>query len=504
MRNHFCRFLFLSQSTRGALGLCFLLWVATSALAGGVFQGDGIKIGEVTSEAAIIWTRLTATPEAKWDGAAFLPPQLPPGEDPADGNFAGSTQIPAGLGLSDMAGALPGAAGEVRVTLVPEGTEGKAEGRSSDWLPVDGDRDFTRQIPFTGLEPGTRYAVQVESRDASGAAGSVEEGTFHTAPARDVRGAVSFVVVTCGDFPRRDDPAQGHRIYASMRALKPDFFVHTGDIEYFDKPDPWANSPQLARFKWNRIFALPLQRAFHREVASFFMYDDHDILRNDCWPGQTFGTLTFDEGVEIFHEQTPSGPLPYRTIRQGKDLQIWLVEGRVARSANTDPDGPAKTIWGEAQKEWFRKTVAASDATFKVVLTPTPIVGPDRGSKKDNLSNEGFRTEGDELRRFIGAQPGMIVVTGDRHWQYASLDPVSGTREFGCGPSSDVHAGGYSPRPGDEQTQKFFRLKGGFLSVVAEPKGEAEPVLRVRHHNVAGGVEHESLIEAPAVAAASR
>ena len=53
--------------------------------------------------------------------------------------------------------------------------------------------------------------------------------------------------------------------------------------------------------------ALPFQRAFHREVASFFMYDDHDILRNDCWPGQTYGTLTFDQGVGIFHEQTPSG-----------------------------------------------------------------------------------------------------------------------------------------------------------------------------------------------------
>ena len=501
MRNQRRYFLLLSQNLPLTLGVFVVLWMATLAMAGGVFQGDGIKIGEVASDTAIIWTRLTATAEAKWDGAAFLPPQLPPGEDPNDGNFDGSTQIPTGLVLSDMAGALPGAAGEVRVTLVPEG---KAEGKSSDWLPVDVTRDFTRQIPFTGLKPGTRYGVKVESRDASGAPGSVEKGTFHTAPARDTQGAVSFVVVTCGDFPRRDDSAKGHRIYESMLALKPDFFVHTGDIENFDKPEPWANSPQLARFKWNRIFALPLQRAFHREVASFFMYDDHDILRNDCWPGQTFGTLTFAEGVQIFHEQTPSGPLPYRTVRYGKDLQIWLVEGRVARSANTDPDGPAKTIWGEAQKEWFRKTVAASDATFKVVLTPTPIVGPDRGSKKDNLSNEGFRTEGDELRRFIGAQPGMIVVTGDRHWQYASIDPVSGTREFGCGPSSDVHAGGYSPRPGDEQTQKFFRLKGGFLSVVAEPKGEAEPVLRVRHHNVAGGVEHESLIEAPAVAAASR
>jgi alkaline phosphatase D len=226
-------------------------------------------------------------------------------------------------------------------------------------------------------------------------------------------------------------------------------------------------------------------------VAAFFSYDDHDILRNDCWPGQKFGELTFDVGVGIFHEQTPSGPLPYRTIRQGRDLQIWITEGRVARSANTDPDGPNKTILGAAQKAWLFRTVRESDATFKVLLSPTPIVGPDRGNKRDNHANTGFRTEGDELRRFIGAQPNMIVICGDRHWQYRSVDPVSGTREFGCGPSSDVHAGGYTPQPGDEAVQKFFRLKGGFLTVAVE-RVSGGPVMNVRHHDVAGAVVNET------------
>lgn len=479
---------------RGLWLACLGVLVAGEVMAAGVFQGNGIKIGEVSADTAVVWTRLTVTPEANWSGAAFLEPELPPGEETEDGNFDWRLQLPAGRSLRDMAGALEAAVGEVRVTLVPEGG---TESRSTDWLPVDPQRDCTRQVPFTGLLPGTAYRVTVESRDAAGVAGAVEEGSFRTALAPEARGPVSFVAVTCGDYPRRDDPANGHRIYQSMLALNPDFFVHTGDIEYFDKPDPWANSPQLARFKWNRIFALPLQRAFHRKVASYFEYDDHDILRNDCWPGQAFGTLTFDEGVRIFHEQTPSGPVPYRTFRHGRDLQIWLVEGRVARSANTDPDGPNKTIWGAAQKAWFRETVAASDATFKVVLTPTPIVGPDRGAKKDNLSNEAYRTEGDELRRFIGAQPGMIVITGDRHWQYASVDPVSGTREFSCGPSSDVHAGGYSPKPGDEEVQKFFRLHGGFLAVAVDLPAEGDPVLRVQHHAVSGEMVHETLIPAP-------
>jgi alkaline phosphatase D len=303
--------------------------------------------------------------------------------------------------------------------------------------------------------------------------------------------------VTCGDYPRRDDPQNGHRIYASMLKHAPDFLVHAGDVEYFDKPDPIANAPELARFKFNRLFALPFQRAFHQRVAAYFLCDDHDTLRNDSWPGQTFGALTFAEGSRIFREQmpAPTGAL-YRTLRFGRDLQIWLVEGREFRSPNTMSDGPDKTIWGREQKDWFFRTVSASDATFKVLVSPTPILGPDRANKADNHANIGFRTEGDELRRFLGNRKDVVIMNGDRHWQYMSVDPKTGLREFGCGPSSDVHAGGYSPQPGDEHLQKFFRLKGGFLlTEVRRDNGRARMV--VRHHDVEGAVTHEAVIDGP-------
>jgi alkaline phosphatase D len=489
----FFRRCFLDTTLPLLVSCLALVATALAGRAATVHQGNGIKIGEVTADTAMVWTRLTAASEANWGGAKWVEPVVRAGERAIEGKYHWTVQLPPGRKVSDMQGALPGAAGAVRVTLVAANDSAR---KQSDWGNVDPARDHTRQFAFDGLKPATRYNVTVESRDASGAPGATERGSFRTAPARDAVAPVRFVVVTCGDYPRRDDPVNGHRIYDAMRKLAPDFFVHTGDIEYYDKAEPWANAPELARFKWNRLFALPFQRAFHREVASYFTYDDHDILRNDCWPGQTYGTLTFDVGVGIFHEQTPSGPLPYRTIRHGRDLQIWITEGRVARSANTDPDGPNKTIWGAVQKAWLFQTVAESDATFKVLLSPTPIVGPDRGNKRDNHANTGFRTEGDEVRRFIGAQPNMIVINGDRHWQYRSIDPVTGTREFGCGPSSDVHAGGYTPQPGDEAVQKFFRLKGGFIAVTVE-RGASGPMMTVRHHDVAGAVVHETPI-APA------
>ena len=81
-------------------------------------------------------------------------------------------------------------------------------------------------------------------------------------------------------------------------------------------------------------------------------------------------------------EQFPSRSPRYQTVQWGKDLQVWFLEGRDFRSPNTMVDGPEKTILGAQQKSWLFKTLDASTATFKLVFSPTPIVGPDRSGKK--------------------------------------------------------------------------------------------------------------------------
>lgn len=150
-----------------------------------------------------------------------------------------------------------------------------------------------------------------------------------------------------------------------MQRLHPQFFVHTGDVEYYDKPGPWAISAELARFKWNRLYSLASQREFRRSFASYFMKDDHDTLKDNCWPGQKYADLTWEQGLGIFREQVPMGEKTYSTIRWGKDLQIWMVEGCDFRSPNNSSDGSGKTILGAEQKKWLFDTMRASDATFR-------------------------------------------------------------------------------------------------------------------------------------------
>jgi alkaline phosphatase D len=169
--------------------------------------------------------------------------------------------------------------------------------------------------------------------------------------------------------------------------------------------------------------------------------------------------------------------LSYRTFRWGRDLQIWLTDGRDFRSPNNAPDGPQKTIWGADQKAWFFRTVKASDATWKVLISPTPLVGPDRKNKNDNHSNAGFQHEGDEIRAWLKANvpDNFFIICGDRHWQYHSVHPQTGLHEFSVGAASDEHASG---SPGHQpEYHHFHRVKGGFLSTTIKRTGPNSVIL---------------------------
>ncbi|MEM7307678.1 MAG: sulfatase-like hydrolase/transferase [Planctomycetota bacterium] len=428
-----------------------------------VGHANGIKIGEVTDTSAVLWTRLTRHDQALARIDAW---------DPLRPHWR-----------------VPGAEGEVRFAYwkvdAPDAVS------TTDWIDATASTDFCAQVRVEGLSPATAYALEAQGRAGEAGPSCSFAGSFTTAPAPGADEAVRFVVSSCQDFPRRDDPDDGHRIYRSMLALDPAFFVQTGDTIYYDKPAPFAKDVATARYKWNRMYALPRLVTFHAEVPSYWMHDDHDVLRDDCWPGQSYGELTFETGIRIWREQVPQSERPFRTFRWGEHLQIWLPEGREFRTPNREPDGAGKSILGAEQWAWLERSLSASDAAFKIYVSATPVVGPDRPSKNDNHANAGFASEGERLRALLEATPGCFVVNGDRHWQYHSIDPETGLQEFGCGASSDAHAGGFR-RDRQEPWQPFLRIAGGFASVEV-----AASAAVVRHHDVDGNVVHEVTIAAP-------
>jgi alkaline phosphatase D len=437
-------------------------------------QATGVKVGEVTDTSAIVWMRVTAKPVRNAEGQKFT--GRPMGALPADAN------------VDTFHGACPGAAGKVRLSY---GTRADMTADSvTDWVSVKPENDYTHQFQLKDLKPGTTYYYIAETQSEQGELHTPLRGSFRTAPRGPAE--VFFTLVTCQGY-HDVDHADGYHIYEAMGRLKPHFFIADGDNVYYDSDAPLATSVPLARYHWHRMHSLPRHVAFHLSTSAYFLKDDHDCWMNDCWPGWTnrkMAPFTFEEGLKVFREQAPMGEKTYRTVRWGDDLQLWFVEGRDFRSPNNMPDGPAKSIWGAEQKAWLMQTLKASNAAWRILVSPTPMVGPDRDNKGDNHANKAFAHEGNEFRQWAKENLGanFFVLCGDRHWQYHSVHPETGLHEFSCGPASNEHASG---TPGeDPRLHKFHRVKGGFLSVRVS-REENRPTILFRHHDVHGEVVHE-------------
>jgi len=209
-------------------------------------------------------------------------------------------------------------------------------------------------------------------------------------------------------------------------------------------------------------------------------------------------------GIELFREQMPLFPLgdqtspTYRTHRVHKHLQLWFTEGRDYRSDNVLPDGPEKSMWGTEQREWLKRTLRESDATWKIIITPTPMVGPDRASKRDNHTNlNGYRHEAGAFFEWLKSHQMDNVMTfcGDRHWQYHTIHPL-GVEEFSVGALNDENAisgvkvgtkNSTDPEGLIKQPFLYPEPTGGFLHVTVG-QTEKQPLLRIEFRDDLGKV----------------
>jgi len=197
-------------------------------------------------------------------------------------------------------------------------------------------------------------------------------------------------------------------------------------------------------------------------------------------PNRKAGSPDDELGRRIFLAQVPITEKTYRTVGWGSALQIWLTEGRDFRSPNDMPDGPGKTMWGVEQRRWLKKTILESNALFKVLVSPTPLLGPDRANKKDNHANRlGFFTEGQNFLKWLDANNvrNFYIACGDRHWKYHSVHKETGYEEFCSGSLGDGSAVKNPDYSDPAVERKFYLGNGGFLLVRVQVQAVRQPAI---------------------------
>ena len=470
--------------------------------------GLGILVGEVTPNSALVQVRLCGS-----DG--LVPAQV-------EGESGAKRDVPGMAGVVEFQLWAPKATEPVEVLTI----EARAE------------RDFITRASFTNLKAATRYQCRTRIGARSDSLASGPTATFKTHPGASGAARISFVVVTAMNYAKfhgddRIDRQQhlvenntslpqpydgpdkhlGYPALASILKLAPDFFVGTGDNVYYDTPDnPRAETISELRQKWHEQFAQPRYRDLFAQVPTYWEVDDHDYRIDD---GDNTGDHDPTPVVaqRLMLEQLPYAPADadhprtYRTHRVSRDLQLWFVENRIYRSPNAMEDGPGKSIWGAEQRAWLERTRAASDATYKLLISPTPMIGPDDKRKFDNHTNfGGFRHERGEFFRWLEesgvAGKNFYILCGDRHWQYHSIDP-SGIEEFSCGALVDANSR-LGRKPGDKdstdpdglirQVYAQTERSAGFLHVQVDPATSAgPPELTLTWHDEHGTVLHREV-----------
>jgi alkaline phosphatase D len=460
----------------------------------------GERVGEVTATSAIVHARLTAAPTRNNRGYSF-PVHT---HNLSTMNQLRLLRMPDKMPVSELEGSCAGRAGRARLRY---GVDPKLAGAAvTPWVEVGPKTDFTHQFALRGLQPGAAYYYSLETSQAAGGdARQGAPGSFKTAPERNDWRPVRFFVLSCQDYGCRDD-IDGFRAYRSMNRLGADFTASVGDNVYYDLDLPFATTVDIARFHWQRMYSQPLVMDLFRNMSGYWLKDDHDSFEDDDWPArppQRVAPMTYKDLSPVFTEQIPMGESTYRRVRWGKGLEIWFTESRDFRSPNSAPDGPAKTIWGAKQKAWLERTLLESDADFRVLISPNCIVGPDAshgtvfkypGGGADSHGDNGFGYEGREFRKWVHDKKltNFITINGDRHWQYHSVDPETGVREFSCGAVTDSHS--VKSEKYDAKYHRFLRTKGGFVSVSLDGTRQ-DPRLTVRFHDVEGKTVFESQIE---------
>lgn len=397
--------------------------------------------------------------------------------------------------------------------------------------------DFIVKEKINDLKPATTYYYRVYCGKDTNNLKAGKTHLFKTIGDKNSEELVSFVMVTgmhhyrfllggSGGGKKKDvaKPASpeeaklGFPGYDAIRALKPDFWIGNGDNVYYDHYYNEKAAENIAdmRAHWHRLFSMPRFRNLLSQTATYWMMDDHDYRYDDA---DTTSTDKYEKkrpypshklGKALFFEQAPmvdttnKNDLPYRTYRINKNLQIWMVENRLYRTPSLAPDDENKSIWGKKQKEWLKKTLLESDALYKILVTPTPMIGPDGDGKIDNHANKGgYMTEANEFFSWLNEnnllKKNFYIICGDRHWQYHSIHP-SGVEEFSCGALVDANSR-LGVKPGDpksgdpngeiKQPYTSSEPSGGFLNVSLKNDNEKGIFLKFDYYDEKGKLLYE-------------
>lgn len=279
--------------------------------------------------------------------------------------------------------------------------------------------DYTARVDLSGLPQGREIYVRTifQNLDVEAAESEPVTGVFRTRPRR--REGLRFVWGgdTAGQGWGINPDDGGMRCYEAMRAVDPDFFLHSGDTIYADGAmksevaladgNWWYNAfleavPEKTKVaetlkEYHRAYLYNLYddnvRRFNAQVPQIWQWDDHevtnnwsaskDLTANSAYMEKRVQTLVA-RATKAFLDYAPmrshtqdEAQRVYRRIPYGDDLDVFVLDMRSYRGPNSynrqSKPSDATAFLGAEQIDWLKRGLRESTATWKVIAADMPI-----------------------------------------------------------------------------------------------------------------------------------
>lgn len=347
-------------------------------------------------------------------------------ETPPPAPVPDAAAIPTRLALGPMIGHITDRSARFWVQAEGPGTleaivappEGEPE---DEEVALSGVSGFAGVVAVDDLEPETGYTVRFTLDGAP-----IETGgpvTFRTFPSPGQPVALRIAVVSCA----RTAWDSVQTIWQRVAEDRPDVVVWLGDNNYFEegdslRPPDWSD-PALMAAQYAALRGLPTLQPLLRQAAHYAIWDDHDYADDQpdrTWPLKEEVNLLFERFWANAYYGAEGLDGVWSHFQAG-DVEVFLLDGRYWRDPEEAPDGPGKTMLGEAQKRWLMERLAASRARLKLVAIGVQVLA-------DYHEYDGYHqyaTERRELLQWIRDQRigGVVFLTGDRHLSELMRDP---------------------------------------------------------------------------------
>lgn len=288
------------------------------------------------------------------------------------------------------------------IAVDPDGKEQRSKSVTSR-----AEDDFTMRLELGGLLPGKTYEVSLVPEGAA-LGEALSQVSLATTPSPEGGGKFSVAFGGgAGYVPKY------HGMWDTIRSFEPDALLMLGDNVYIDDPE----NELTQQYCYYRRQSEPGWRKLVSEVPVYSIYDDHDFGDNDCMPGPEIEKPAWKRPVlEVFRQNWVNPGYGGGQENPGcwydfsiADVQFFMLDGRYYRDRNS------KSMLGAFQKKWLLDGLAASEATFKIIVSPVPFTEGIKPGSKDPW--DGYPEEREEIFSWIESEKidGVFLVAADRH-----------------------------------------------------------------------------------------